>query len=223
MTPPGDMIAVIFREERRYAASGRMQTPSDALIEGLATRGHAIERDALPGEVVAGLRDRARSLDRAGAFAPAGVGRAAARARRSDIRGDRIAWLADIPDDEAELALGEWLGALRLRCNRELVLGLADIEAHYSIYPPGAGYARHRDRFRDDDARVLSCVLYLNDAWTADDGGALRLYTDEGATDVAPLGGTFVVFLSAGVEHEVLPARRERLALAGWFRRRVLV
>ena len=34
--------------------------------------------------------------------------------------------------------------------------------------------------------------------------------------------GTFVAFLSADFEHEVLPARRERLALAGWFRRRVL-
>ena len=75
---------------------GMMQmdaAPGDALIEGLAARGHAIERDAIAGDVVAGLRDRARSLDRAGAFAPAGVGRAGARTQRSDVRGDRIAWL----------------------------------------------------------------------------------------------------------------------------------
>jgi SM-20-related protein len=124
--------------------------------------------------------------------------------------------------NEAERALGDWLDDLRLRCNRELLLGLADVEAHYAIYPQGARYARHRDRFRDDDARVLSCVLYLNEAWTSEDGGALRLYTEEGTVDITPLGGTFVAFLSADFEHEVLPARRERVALAGWFRRRVL-
>ena len=150
-------------------------------------------------------------------------GRAGARTQRSDVRGDRIAWLDEACDAPAERAVADWLEAVRLRCNRDLMLGLADIEAHYAIYPPGARYARHRDRFRDDDARVLSCVLYLNDGWTAGDGGALRLYTPAGAIDVTPLGGTFVAFLSADFEHEVLPASRERLALAGWFRRRVLV
>ena len=200
-----------------------MPTPSDALIDGLATRGYAVLRDVLPGHVVAGLRDRARSLDRAGAFAPAGVGRAGARTQRSDIRGDRIAWLPDESDDEAECAVAAWLEAVRLRCNRDLMMGLAAIESHYAMYPAGARYARHRDRFRDDDARVLSCVLYLNDAWTVDDGGALRLYTPERSIDVAPLAGAFVAFLSADFDHEVLPARRERLAVAGWFRRRVLV
>ena len=40
--------------------------------------------------------------------------------------------------------------------------------------------------------------------------------------DVLPRGGTLVVFLSDRFPHEVLPARRERLSLAGWFRRRSL-
>jgi len=200
-----------------------MQPPGDALIEGLAARGYAIERHAVPAEVVQGMRARAHALDRAGAFAQAGVGRAHGRTQRSDIRGDRIAWMTEASDDDAERELARWLDALRVRCNRELTLGLCDIEAHYAIYPPGARYARHRDRFRDDDARVLSCVLYLNEGWRADDGGALRVHTNEGALDVMPEGGTFVAFLSAELEHEVLPASRERLALAAWFRHRVLV
>ena len=200
-----------------------MPTPDDALIEGLATRGHAVVREAVPGAVVAGLRDRARALDAAGAFAAAGVGRAGGRTERSDVRGDRIAWLPDVADDASERAASQWLDTLRVRCNRDLILGLEDVEAHYAIYPPGARYARHRDRFRDDDARVLSCVLYLNDRWTAADGGALRLYVRDGTIDVMPEAGTFVAFLAAEFEHEVLPARRERTAVAGWFRRRVLV
>jgi SM-20-related protein len=99
-----------------------------------------------------------------------------------------------------------------------------DFEGHYAIYPPGARYERHRDRFRDDDARVLSCVLYLNDAWHASDGGALRLYLPHDETlDVLPEAGTFVAFLSAELDHEVRPASRERAAITGWFRRRARI
>ena len=75
-------------------------------------------------------------------------------------------------------------------------------------------------RFRDDDARVLSSVTYLNADWGDRDGGALRLYLPRGAHDIAPRGGSLVLFLSAEIEHEVLPATRERLSIAGWFRRR---
>ena len=195
-----------------------MPTPSDALIDGLATRGYAVLRDVLPGHVVAGLRDRARSLDRAGAFAPAGVGRAGARTQRSDIRGDRIAWLPDESDDEAECAVAAWLEAVRLRCNRDLMMGLAAIESHYAMYPAGARYARHRDRFRDDDARVISFVAYLNPDWRDENGGALRLSLDDGDTDIVPRTGS-LCFLSE-LEHEVLPATRERRSIAAWMRRR---
>ena len=113
---------------------------------------------------------------------------------------------------------------LRIELNRVLLLGLDELEAHYALYPPGARYARHCDRFRDDDARVLSSVLYLNPDWREEDGGALRLYL--GATsqnpplDIYPYAGTLVLFLSTEFEHEVLPAMRERLGIAGWLRRR---
>jgi SM-20-related protein len=110
---------------------------------------------------------------------------------------------------------------LRRACNRTLTLGLFEFECHYALYPPGASYSRHRDRFRDDDARVLSCVLYLNEDWRSGDGGALRLHLDhKDPLDIAPVGGTLVAFLSGAFDHEVLPARRARIALAGWFRRR---
>ena len=113
------------------------------------------------------------------------------------------------------------LEALRIAVNRELTLGLWRYEGHYALYPPGARYARHVDRFRDDDARVLSVVLYLNRDWHADEGGALRIGRRAGpARDVLPAGGTLVAFLAAEFEHEVLPATRSRLAVSGWFRTR---
>ncbi len=38
--------------------------------------------------------------------------------------------------------------------------------------------------------------------------------------DVEPLGGRLVCFLTAGREHEVLPAQRERFSISGWYRER---
>jgi SM-20-related protein len=196
--------------------------PHDAIAAAIAQHGYAVVAGALAESTVDALRARARELDTAGALAPAHIGRARTRAMRADIRGDRIAWL-DAPGTAAEQSFAHWMEALRVACNRELFLGLAQLEGHYAIYPPGAGYARHRDRFRDDDTRVLSCVLYLNDRWQEGDGGALRLHVACGQSiDVLPQGGTFVAFLAADFEHEVLATRRERISLTGWFRRRAL-
>jgi SM-20-related protein len=110
---------------------------------------------------------------------------------------------------------------LRRAFNQCLLLGLEEFESHYAVYPPGAGYVRHLDRLRDDDARVLSAVLYLNEDWREADGGALRLYLADGThRDMLPCAGRLVLFLSAEFEHEVLPATRERASIAGWFRQR---
>jgi len=52
----------------------------------------------------------------------------------------------------------------------------------------------------------------------------LRIYTDpddpQYGEDILPLGGTLVTFLSARFLHEVLPARRSRMSITGWFRTR---
>ena len=194
-----------------------------AVVAGLADGGYAIVPHALSAVAIAALRARALALDAIGALAPARVGRGVGRDRRDDVRGDRIRWLDGGTPDPAEAVALAFLEDLRVACNRALMAGLAEYEGHFAVYPPGAAYARHRDRFRDDDARVLSCVLYLNDAWRADEGGALRLYVDAAKThDVVPAGGTLVAFRSDAFEHEVLPATRTRIALTGWFRRRSL-
>jgi SM-20-related protein len=68
---------------------------------------------------------------------------------------------------------------------------------------------------------VLSVVVYLNSDWAADDGGELVLYKDAEDRErlrVTPLAGTLVVFLSEDFPHEVLPAKRDRFSIAGWYR-----
>ena len=166
----------------------------------------------------AALREEAGALQRAGRLQPAATGRGDGRGH-AGLRGDSTAWI----DADTGPAFAAWLGcmdALRRSLNRDLQLGMEDFEAHVACYPPGTGYARHRDRFADDDARVLSLTCYLNADWPDDAGGALRLHLADGGRDIAPRAGTVVVFLSDEVEHEVLPATRERWSIAGWFRRR---
>jgi len=192
-----------------------------AVVAGLAADGIAVVPDFLPPDDIAGLRQEAMASDAVGALAPAGIGRGTARIARTDIRGDRIRWLDENAAASAETTFWARLTTLRDTLNRELMLGLWDFEGHYALYPPGARYAMHRDRFRDDDTRVVSCILYLNEAWGVDDGGALRLWAGAAVVrEVHPTGGTLVTFLADRFPHEVLPARRPRLALTGWFRRR---
>ncbi len=178
------------------------------------------------------LRDDLRGLQSTGGLSPAAVGRRDGRTLRDDIRADATCWLDDPRCGEPAGTLLARLDAIRTTLNRALFLGLTDCEAHYAAYPPGGGYARHRDRFRDSDARVVTWVTYLNTDWTEDDAGELRLHlgganvagmSSEGmagegqSIDVSPVGGS-LCFLSE-LEHEVLPARRERLSIAAWFRR----
>jgi SM-20-related protein len=200
-----------------------------AVVSGIADAGWAVVRNFLPDGAVLALRDEAMRRDAAGELAPAGVGRGAARATRPEIRGDRILWLDETAPATGERLLWPVLAALSTALNRQLMLGLWNFEGHYALYPPGAGYSRHRDVFRagagdradHDGARAVSCVLYLNEDWCTEDGGALRIHLDAAPPrDVLPEGGTLVAFLSDRFEHEVLPARRPRLALTGWFRRR---
>jgi SM-20-related protein len=71
----------------------------------------------------------------------------------------------------------------------------------------------------------VTVILYLNDSWTEQDGGALRLYfPDESGTekkiDILPLGGRLVVFVSGEVPHKVLPTYKERISVTGWLKDR---
>jgi SM-20-related protein len=193
----------------------------DNIADQIASQGWAVVPQFLPLQQLRALAAEAHANRAAGRFHPAGVGSGRAFALRREVRGDHIAWL-DLPgtSDVQRSTLAQF-EQLRLVANRELQLGLFDFECHFALYPPGACYRRHLDRFAGDWRRALSTVLYLNVEWGDEDGGELRLYLADGThIDVLPRGGTLATFLSDRIEHEVLPGRRDRLSLAGWFRRR---
>lgn len=172
----------------------------------------------VPAKLLESLLLHSRRLDR-GDFARAGIGRHRDFQRNRFIRGDRVYWPA--PNEDVVRGYLHWIETLRRELNRRLFLGLFDYECHFACYPPGACYKKHLDAFRGDTNRVLSTVLYLNPGWRADDGGELLLYRhgeDAPFERIAPLHGSLAIFLSEEFPHEVLPARRPRYSLTGWFR-----
>ncbi len=217
--PPGRSPARAAARPAALAGAGADLAVADALagpgwieLPGYLSRAESAALGAL-----------ARARSDAGAFRPAGVGRGRARQIVREIRGDSVLWLAS---DDPEPAAQRWLArmeALRATLNRELYLGAATFESHLAIYPPGAGYRPHLDRLAGATRRQVSCVLYLNADWRAEDGGELRLYPEAVApVDVVPRAGTLVAFRSASVRHEVRPALRPRLSVTGWFLTRPL-
>lgn len=193
--------------------------------EGIARRlleqGWCVTPDFFGDQQVREIRAQAKMEFEAGRFRPAAIGHGSGRQQNDRVRSDQILWLEQVGASAPVAILLETFDALRRVINASCLLGLFDFEVHLAHYAPGGGYARHVDRFEDDSARVLSCVLYLNDAWTPADGGQLRLFPPAGdVVEILPEAGTLVTFLSDGFPHEVLPARRERWSVTGWFRHR---
>lgn len=163
------------------------------------------------------------ALARAGSLRPAAIGRGSDRRRRAEIRGDLVRWIDPRAAARCETRVLDRIERLRRGLNERLQLGAFDLELHWALYPPGACYVRHVDALRGSAVRVVSIVLYLNEGWRTADGGALRLHGAAGSVDVLPHAGTLVAFPSEGLAHEVRAARRDRLALTGWLRRRASV
>lgn len=200
------------------------EPPFDAIAATVAGRGWAVTPDFVPAPLLGELRREALALWEQGGFREAGVGRGAELRVRPEVRTDRVRWIDPCRCTPAQAAYLERLETLRRSFNQALYLGLFDFEGHLAVYPPGSYYRRHLDQFRGVELRTLTAILYLNEDWTAADGGQLRLYTDSAdetrCEEILPMGGQLVTFLSDRFPHEVMLARRERVSITGWFKRR---
>jgi SM-20-related protein len=192
----------------------------EAAATALAVDGWCVLQELLSAAQTRALAHECTAMHDAKLLLPARTG---ATRSASDLRGDRTHWFVDDAMSAPQQAFAGRIDELRVALNRQLMLGLVDCESHYAVYRPGAGYARHLDRLRDSDARVVSAVFYLNDGWREVEGGALRLYLADGTSrDIYPHAGTLLLFFSAQFEHEVLPASRDRMSIACWMRQRSL-
>ncbi|TWX52241.1 2OG-Fe(II) oxygenase [Colwellia hornerae] len=204
--------------------SGGDTTLFESISNDIAEKGYSIRPYALPEDLTRLLLNHLIELPTE-KFKRAGIGRAKDHMINDFIRTDEISWIAR--NNEASCAWINWTESLQAYLNRRLFLGLFSFESHFAHYAKGDFYKKHKDAFKGEGNRVLSVVVYLNQHWSADDGGELVIYDknsrgstviDNSKITVLPSYGTIVVFLSEEFPHEVLPAKRDRYSIAGWFR-----
>jgi len=188
------------------------------MIRQLADQGFAVMDAFLPATQLHALQQSAQRILAAEAK-PAGTGRGPLRELDSTVRQDHIVWLE--VEDQCSAGFLNCMERLRQQLNQQLYLGLFSYEAHFACYQPGAFYRKHLDAFKGERNRRLSTVFYLNADWQPQAGGELMIYHADGtsvAARVTPLENRLVLFMSEEFPHEVLPATRQRLSIAGWFR-----
>ncbi|MDX8387529.1 MAG: 2OG-Fe(II) oxygenase [Ghiorsea sp.] len=199
----------------------------DRIVADLCETGLSVYDGFIAPLLVNSMALEARELLQNGEFRPARVGRGTSMQLRPEIRSDHIHWLDSEKPSAIQKPYFLDLELLRQHINRSLFLGLFEYEGHFALYPPGASYEIHYDRFIGARERVVTCILYLNHDWQEEEGGALKVHqgTEESKLllpmQVLPQAGRLITFISDQFPHEVLPASRDRLSLTGWFRIRI--
>lgn len=192
------------------------------ILNELEEKGWSVQEDFFPKELIQQLKETLLSLSQQGILTPAGIGRENDFHIKQSIRSDEISWFDENNLNTAQEKFLNITKKLQDAINEKFYLGLFELEIHFALYAPNAFYKRHLDQHKNQDTRVVTLIAYLNENWNEDDGGELQLYLNDGKTiTVLPSAGTLVCFMSADFEHEVLPAKRERASLTGWFRKRL--
>jgi SM-20-related protein len=194
----------------------------ERIADGLADKSYAVVDSFLSPAEVDAILQLPHFKNHEQHFKKAGIGKQTDLQINEAIRGDYILWMDNHSAAPAALVYLTRLDELMLYLNRSLFLSLKECEVHMTVYPVGTYYKRHLDQFKKDDRRKLSVICYLNTDWTDQHGGQLRIYTEDQSLDILPIAGRLVCFRSDVLEHEVLPATRERLSLTGWVLDRVV-
>ena len=194
----------------------------EKILNDLDQQGYSIQEDFFTSNLTNKLKETLSSLSEQDLLKQAGIGRKKDFHIEQSIRSDVISWFDEkmlSPSQEEFLKVTE---QLQSAINERFYLGLFEFEVHFALYAPNAFYKRHLDQHKNQDSRVVTLISYLNENWEDDDGGELKIYLKNNKSlSVQPKAGTLVCFMSAEFEHEVLPAKRERASLTGWFRKRV--
>lgn len=188
------------------------------LIQGMLQNEFGVLEDFISPELAGRLRNNLLARLAAGKMSRAGIGRNASFLENNAVRRDEISWIEDDQSDESEEEYFRLIWDFISYLNNTCYTGLNAFESHYARYDQGSFYKRHRDQFKADSGRKYSVVLYLNDLWLEGDGGQLVIYRKDDQVSVLPQGGKLVFFQSDKCEHEVLPATRPRMSIAGWMK-----
>ena len=190
----------------------------DKALDRLAENEYTIIDDFLPEAVLAKVEAAFDLVEAEGALRAAKIGESTEEQRISEIRSDYIHWLDRESQPELE-GFFAGIDSLRAQLARMMFISLLGYEFHLAKYPVGAFYKAHLDQFDRRENRQLSLVIYLNKSWQHWDGGELKIHS-RSPEIIPPLYNRAVLFRSATVLHEVLPAKKPRRSLTGWLLKR---
>lgn len=148
-------------------------------------------------------------------FAKAGIGTADQFQVKKEIRGDYIKWI-DREEDERIHPFFNRVDVVISQLNRYCYLSLSGSEFHLAHYPAGTFYKCHLDQLQYCNKRLISVILYLNEAWQTGDGGELKIYLENKEEIIAPLAKRVVFMRSNLMKHEVLITHKDRYSITGW-------
>ena len=209
-------------------------------LQELADKKYVIIPNFLPAALQEDLRTDVSELRAADKFNVAKIGQDATNALNTQIRVAETCFLGpgrytDVPSPAREELYATLDKARQDLANYfEQPLDSQLTELLYAYYPQGGFYRRHRDAIPGSASilREYSLLLYLNKDWKDEDGGKLRMHFDGGGDavpeggepnfmDISPQGGTLVLFESDAVPHEVLDTQKERIAVIGWYNKKM--
>jgi SM-20-related protein len=200
-----------------------MEELLDRIADGIYTQSYVVIDNFVDEIFRKALFDEQTDLLEKGKFRKAAIGTGEQKQIRPEIRSDEVLWM-----DAENLSLLQseyWnrVEQIKQLLNRRCYLGLKSFEGHFARYPIGSFYKRHLDQFHQVPYREVTVILYVNDTWSEQDEGALRMYIPqedgtERIEDYLPLPRRLVVFLSGEIPHEVLPTKKERNSITGWLK-----
>ena len=200
-----------------------MQKILERINSGIYSESFVVIDDFITEDQREALLTEQNELLEKGKFRQAAVGVGPAKQVRTEIRSDEVLWMDQEHLSPVQQVYWDKVEQIRNALNQRCYLGLRSFEAHFARYPVGSFYKRHLDQFHQVIYRQVTVILYLNDSWSTEDGGALRIYLSqpdgsEKVQDILPLGRRLVVFLSGEIPHEVLPTHKERVSITGWLK-----
>lgn len=195
--------------------------PFNTLLNDLFERGYAYREGFFSQEFCQNLLKNRHTLD----FKPATIGKGEGKQQNHSIRTDEIYWIDQNSPEEFQEYLTA-MEAYRTLLNREFFLGINSFEGHLASYKPGSFYKKHLDQHRGSNERVITTILYLNQAPQTEMGGEIVIYKKSNPREIeielAPKTGMFLTFLSDQLYHEVKLSHFERYSLTGWLRTNTL-
>jgi hypothetical protein len=167
-------------------------------LNSLSQKGYVVIRDFIPNNLVHSLQNDVQDLRQKGKFRVARIGQDSTNTLNTEIRVAETCFIG--PDklgdcsSDSRSKLYTILDTLRSDLSGNSVLDKREpsgelvtaapaldvklSETLYAYYPEGGFYRRHRDAITGSASvlRKYSLLLYLNENWSPEDGGKLRLH-----------------------------------------------